>query len=89
MDKTLLVDLLDIADPHGIAGPGLPGDVGLGPTFAFPFETIEDVVFLGGSRVALVNDNNYPFSVGRHVGAGLADDSELIVIDVGRPVATD
>jgi glycerophosphoryl diester phosphodiesterase len=87
--KTLLVNLLDIQDPDGISSPGLPGDVGLGPTFAFPFETIEDVVFLGGNRVALVNDTNYPFSVGRHVGAALADDTELIVVDVGRPIARD
>jgi glycerophosphoryl diester phosphodiesterase len=83
------VNLLQIADPAGIGGAGLPGDVGLGPTFAFPFETIEDVVFLGGRRVALLNDNNYPFSVGRHVGAKLPDDNELMVVDVGREVATD
>jgi glycerophosphoryl diester phosphodiesterase len=87
--KSLLVNLLEIQDPAGISAGGLPGDVGLGPVFAFPFETIEDVVFLGGRKVALVNDNNYPFSVGRHLGAGLPDDSELIVIDVGRQVATD
>src|SRR5262249_17522305 len=40
--KTLVVDLLNIKDPFRISGTGLPGDVGLGERFAFPFTTIED-----------------------------------------------
>jgi len=31
------VDLLHIADPHGISLPAAPGYVGLGHAFAFPF----------------------------------------------------
>jgi glycerophosphoryl diester phosphodiesterase len=31
----------------------------------------------------VLNDNNFPFSVGRHVGSSRPDDEELIVLDVG------
>jgi glycerophosphoryl diester phosphodiesterase len=41
VEKEQTVDLLNIADPAGISeGGGLPGDVGLGDPFAFPFQTI-------------------------------------------------
>ena len=46
MKKTLAVDLLNIQDPNGISQPAIPGDVGTGSNFAFPFTTIEDVLFL-------------------------------------------
>lgn len=82
--KQLAVDLTAIADPAGISLPAAPGDVGLGTVFAFPFETIEDVVLLDGRRAVVANDNNFPFSVGRHVGSRQPDDNELIVIDLGR-----
>jgi glycerophosphoryl diester phosphodiesterase len=84
VDKTLLVDLQNIWDPFQISLPAGAGDVGLGSTFSFPFQTIEDVVLLGGPYIGVVNDNNFPFSVGRHVGSAQPDDNELIVIDVGR-----
>jgi glycerophosphoryl diester phosphodiesterase len=84
LDKRLAVDLLDIADPARISEPGQPGDVGLGPRFAFPFETIEDVIVLGRRTIAVLDDNNFPFSRGRHQGTGAPDDNELIVIDLGR-----
>lgn len=82
--KVPLVDLLRIPDPFGISGGGQPGDVGLGPTFAFPFITIEDIVVLGRRTIGVANDNNFPFSKGRHLGTGAPDDNEMIVIDVGR-----
>ncbi|MBC7921867.1 MAG: esterase-like activity of phytase family protein, partial [Ferruginibacter sp.] len=66
--KRLAVDLVNIQDRARISEPGLPGDVGLGETFAFPFTTIESVVVLDEKRIGVVNDNNFPFSVGRHVG---------------------
>ncbi|SDM24626.1 Por secretion system C-terminal sorting domain-containing protein [Catalinimonas alkaloidigena] len=78
------VDLLDLRDPHQISGPGLPGDVGLGERFAFPFVTIESVVVFNDKRIGILNDNNYPFSIGRHVGAGLPDDNEFIVLKLGE-----
>ena len=84
--KNLRVDLLDIADPNRISEPGLPGDVGIGRLFAFPFETIEDVVALGSRTVGVLNDNNFPFSVGRHVGTGRPDDNEFIRVRLSKPL---
>ena len=78
--KRLLVDLLHIADPHEISLPAEPGDIGLGRDFAFPFQTIEDVLPLGGKRLLVLDDNNFPFSSGRHPGR--ADPNEAIVIRV-------
>jgi glycerophosphoryl diester phosphodiesterase len=82
--KRLAVDLLAIVDPSAISLPAADGDVGLGTAFAFPFQTIESVVALDGGRLLIANDNNFPFSVGRHVGSGRPDDNELIVLQPGR-----
>lgn len=87
--KTLLVDLQNLADPSGISLPALPGDVGLGNPFSFPFTTIEDVVVLGPRRLGVLNDNNFPFSVGRHVGSGAPDDNEFILIDLPASLSLD
>ncbi|MEV0895500.1 esterase-like activity of phytase family protein [Actinoplanes sp. NPDC049802] len=70
LDKTLLADLMNIADPRRLAGPG--------ERFTFPFQTIEDVVILDEKTVAVLNDNNFPFSSGRT--AGVADNNEWITI---------
>jgi glycerophosphoryl diester phosphodiesterase len=86
VEKTLLVDLLKINDPFRISGTGLPGDVGLGEIFAFPFTTIEDVLVLDPWHIGVLNDNNFPFSVGRHVGSGRPDDNEFIIIRLDRPL---
>ncbi len=84
--KELLVDLLRISDPYGIA-LGLPGDVGIGGgMFALPFVTIESVLILDNHRIIVANDNNYPFSVGRHIGNRAPDDNEIIVIELPRPL---
>ena len=80
--KRLVVDLLHIADPAGISLPAQPGDIGLGTEFAFPFQTIEDVLPLGGNRLLVLDDNNFPFSNGRHPGQ--ADPNEAIVVRVPR-----
>lgn len=83
-DKELVVDLLDIADPRGISGPAEPGDVGLGDPFALPFVTIESLVVYGPRRIGIANDNNFPFSVGRHLGSGRPDDTEFVVLRLGE-----
>ena len=88
VSKALVADLLNIADPHGISLPAAEGDVGLGERFAFPFVTIENIVVLGPRRVGILNDNNYPFSVGRHVGSGRPDDTEFIVLELPRPLGS-
>ncbi len=38
----------------------------------------------GDVGLAIVNDNNYPFSIGRHVGAKLSDDNELIFVKLPK-----
>jgi glycerophosphoryl diester phosphodiesterase len=86
VEKTLAVDLLDINDPHRISEPAPAGDVGLGKEFAFPFTTIEDVLLLDHKTIGVLNDNNYPFSVGRHTGTGRPDDSEFIIISLDTPL---
>jgi glycerophosphoryl diester phosphodiesterase len=80
--KKLAVDLLKIRDPNGISQPTVPGDVGTGANFAFPFTTIEDVLFFDSKHIGVLNDNNFPFSVGRHVGSGKPDDNEFIMIEL-------
>ncbi|MFD5568661.1 esterase-like activity of phytase family protein [Streptomyces cadmiisoli] len=70
MDKTLVADLLDIANPKGVGG--------FGETFRFPFTTIEDVVLLDDRTLAVLNDNNFPFSSGRTPGR--ADNNEFITV---------
>lgn len=86
VEKSLAVDLLNINDPKRISEPVGAGDVGLGQRFAMPFVTIEDLVILDRKHIGIINDNNYPFSVGRHVGAGAPDDTEFVIIKLDRPL---
>lgn len=82
--KERIVDLMDIADPDQLAGTGQPGDIGLGARFAMPYFTIEAILPLGPDRLAVMNDNNLPFSVGRHLGTRAPDDNELVVLQLPR-----
>ncbi len=75
--KTLLVDLLAIPDPDGIAGAT--------GTFRFPFQTPETVMVLGPSTLAIVSDNNYPFGNAR--SATEPDGTEWIRIEFDAPIA--
>ncbi len=86
VEKDLAVDLLNIQDPNRISELGQAGDVGLGSRFAFPFVTIEDVVIFDRNHIGVLNDNNFPFSVGRHRGTGKPDDNEFILIHLDRPL---
>ena len=70
--KREVVDLLSIPDPNDVGG--------MGETFSFPFVTIESIAVFDENTIAVANDNNYPFSLGRHVAAGAPDDTELILI---------
>ncbi|MGK5440506.1 esterase-like activity of phytase family protein [Micromonospora sp. URMC 105] len=79
LDKTLVADLMNIADPRHVGG--------FGGTFTFPFQTIEDVVILDDRTLAVVNDNNFPFSAGRT--AGQPDNNEFIVIRLDRGLDAD
>ncbi|WP_096910942.1 esterase-like activity of phytase family protein [Acinetobacter colistiniresistens] len=73
-----LVDLMKIANPNGLYGTARTGDIGTGKVFAFPFETIEDVIIENATTLTVLNDNNFPGSSGRN--AKLADDNEIIQI---------
>ncbi|MCF6474483.1 hypothetical protein FAF44_39805 [Nonomuraea sp. MG754425] len=79
LDKTLVADLLDLADPRGLGGA--PG------TFRFPFQTIEDVVILDDRTLGVLDDNNFPFSSGRTPGR--PDDNEFITVRLTRGLEAD
>jgi hypothetical protein len=79
LDKTLVADLLNIANPRGIGG--------FGPTFRFPFVTIEDVVILDDRTLGVLNDNNFPFSSGRTPGK--PDNDEFITIRLADRLRAD
>jgi glycerophosphoryl diester phosphodiesterase len=88
VDKAPLVDELDVADPAGLSlrtPTNQPGDLSIGNPFGLPFNTIEDLLVSRGGRELTVGvDNNYPFSVGRHVGTGAPDDDEIVTLRLRR-----
>ncbi|NDV00486.1 esterase-like activity of phytase family protein [Pseudoroseicyclus tamaricis] len=75
--KIAYIDLMNIQDPEGLAPRGSVDGV-----FTFPFVTIEDVDRVDETTIVVANDNNYPFSVGRE--EGVADDNEMILLDVAE-----
>ncbi|MGW1216193.1 esterase-like activity of phytase family protein [Streptomyces sp. NPDC002499] len=79
VDKTLVADLLNLANPKGLGG--------FGTTFRFPFQTIEDVVLLDDRTLAVLNDNNFPFSSARTPGQ--PDNDEFITIRLSAPLHAD
>ena len=78
VEGDVIADLLDIADPRNLAGPG--------PAFTFPFITPEAVWPEDGRTLVLVNDNNYPGGGGRGP-AGTKDASEFIRLRLARALA--
>lgn len=82
VEKQLVVDLLDIADPNHLGGNGTSEGV-----FTFPFITIEDVLPIDNRTLLVINDNNYPFSVGRI--PGVPDDNEFILVKLDKPLRLD
>jgi hypothetical protein len=80
LEKLAYVDLLDIADPDGVARAGT-----LDGRFTFPFVTIENVDIVDERTIVVGNDNNFPFSNGRT--PGVADANELVLLDVGDLLA--
>jgi len=80
LPRQTALDLLRIADPHGVSSPPRPGEYGVGPLFSFPLQSVESVLPLSGDRVLVANDNNFPGNDGRILGR--PDDTELIVVDI-------
>ena len=78
--KVAYVDLLDIADPKGVAKTGT-----IDGRFTFPFVTIEDVDIVDERHIVVANDNNLPFSAGRLPNT--ADANEFVLLDVGDLLA--
>lgn len=70
------IDLMDIADPGGVAR--IPTDMAepLPGRYSFPFFTIESVLQDGPEHILVSNDNNLPFSAGRKLAA--PDGNEII-----------
>ncbi|MEO6526837.1 MAG: esterase-like activity of phytase family protein [Gemmatimonadaceae bacterium] len=82
LEKRLVLDLLRIADPNGISLPARPDEFGVGRVFSFPLQSVESLEVLGGERLLIANDNNYPFSDGRWIGRDKPDDTEMIIVRV-------
>ena len=78
--KTLVLDLLAIADPAGISLPARPGEYGVGTAFSFPLQSVESLEVRDGERLLIANDNNYPGSDGRWIARDRPDDTELIIV---------
>ena len=74
--KTLVVDLLKLANPRAI---GADGGWGTGDPFCFGFQSVETLVPLDDGRLMIANDNNYPGNAARRPGT--PDDTEMIIID--------
>ena len=74
------IDLMDIADPKGLARQG-----GKDGKLTFPFVTIEDVDVVGTTQIIVANDNNFPYSAGREPQK--QDDNEFILLDVAELLA--
>lgn len=76
VQKTELVDLMNLADPHDLNGDGAT-------VFTFPFVTIEDVLVLDAKTLLVMNDNNYP---GSSRTAGVPDPNEFLRIRLDQPL---
>ena len=75
------IDLMAMQDPDRLAR--LRGDRGANAPadqLSFPFLTIENVAMVDADHIILGNDNNLPFSAGRHLTR--ADDNEMLLLRV-------
>ncbi|PKH41970.1 Uncharacterized conserved protein [Nocardioides alpinus] len=79
VSKTLVVDLMDVANPGGLSPYGDP--------FTFPFFTIEDVEILDADTIAVMNDNNFPAAGGRSTTQ--PDQNEYLEITLSEPLRVD
>ena len=79
LDKTMVADLLNLANPKHVGGFADP--------FKFPFVTIEDVTILDDRTLAVLNDNNFPSSSGRTPGK--PDNNEFITIKLAGNLHAD
>ncbi len=75
------IDLMAIQDPDNRARQrgDLPRNAPAG-RLTFPFFTIENVAVVDADHIIVANDNNLPFSAGRHLTR--ADDNEFLLLRV-------
>jgi hypothetical protein len=81
------VDLMDIADPDGLARLETVAARDLTGTFTMPFFTIEDVMRVDGTHILVGTDNNLPFLSGRQLDA--AKHSEFVLLHVPELLAAE
>jgi hypothetical protein len=72
VQKTQVVDLMNIADPNDLNGDG-------SNLFTFPYVTIESVLILDANTLLVINDNNYPGTGGRDLNS---DPTEFLRISL-------
>ncbi len=75
------IDLLAMSDPEALVRDrgAVPADAPR-TRFTFPFFTIENVAMVDADHIILGNDNNLPFSAGRHPYR--ADNNEIVLLRV-------
>ena len=75
------IDLMAMADPEGLVRDrgALPANAPAGRA-TFPFFTIENVAMVDADHIIVGNDNNYPFSAGRHPNR--PDNNEQVLLRV-------
>lgn len=83
LEKRLLVDLLDIADPKDIGGPLLEIPAS---RFNFPLQSVESVTPVDDFALLVGLDNNYPGGNGRVPGT--PDGTEIITLRSKEPLRT-
>ena len=85
--RSELVDLLKLHNAIAPITTGRSeGDLGLDEPFAMPFITIESLLVPDARHLLIANDNNYPYSVGRHLESNQPDDTELVLIELPQPL---
>jgi hypothetical protein len=81
------VDLMNIADPNGLARLETVADRDLSGRFTMPFFTIEDVMLYGENQILVATDNNLPFSSGRQLDE--AKHTEFVLLNVPEMLAAE
>jgi hypothetical protein len=76
VNKTLLVDLMAVADPDDLNGDG-------STVMTLPYVTIENVLVLDRRTLLVANDNNFPYGGGRALAS---DDTEFLRIQLPTPL---
>ncbi len=79
------IDLMNIADPDGVARLTTAANPGMTGKITMPFFTIEDVMRVDDTHIIVGNDNNLPYSSGRALDK--ASDNEMLLLEVGAFLA--